>query len=70
MMRVLVQVFLIGGGFIGLIITTPVAWYAWSMHRAFDGHLTSDDKKLLYSPFVCAAALVVGIVWSRLSRKS
>lgn len=67
-MKHLVQAFLIGGGIIGLIPSAPIAFYAWRVHRAFSGDLTTQDRMLLAAPFVCGAALVVGVIWRKLDR--
>jgi hypothetical protein len=68
-MKHLVQTFLIGGGIIGLIPSTPIAAYGWLIHRGFGGDLTNQDRMMLYAPFVCAAAVIVGICWRNFDAK-
>lgn len=68
-MKHLAQTFLIGAGIVGLIPSTPIAAYGWFMHRGFGGDLTSQDRVMLYAPFVCAAAVIIGIFWRKLDAK-
>lgn len=68
-MKHLAQTFLIGGGIIGLIPSTPIAAYGWLMHRGFGGDLTNQDRVMLCAPFVCAAAVIIGICWRKFDSK-
>ncbi|WP_069963055.1 hypothetical protein [Lacunisphaera limnophila] len=68
-MNHLAQTFLIGGGILGLIPSTPIAAYGWFMHRGFGGDLTNQDRMLLYAPFVCAAEVIIGICWRKLDAR-
>lgn len=68
-MKHLAQTFLIGGGIIGLIPSTPIAAYGWLMRRGFGGDLTNQDRVMLYAPFMCVAAIVIGIGWRKFDAK-
>ena len=68
-MKEIAQTFLILGGGLGLLAAIPAAIYGWIMHRGFGGDLTSNDRLMLFSPFICAAALAVGLLWRRVQAK-
>jgi hypothetical protein len=68
-MKELAQAFLIGCGMLGLLVSVIPAIYGWLLHRGFGGELTRSDREILYSPLVCAAAIVVGFVWRARTKK-
>jgi hypothetical protein len=68
-MKEIAQTFLLGGGIIGLLLSAPIAAYGWFMHRGFGGEVTYQDRLMLYSPFICIGAIVIGVGWSRLQKK-
>ena len=68
-MKSLVQTYLIGGGVVGLVFSLPVAGYAWMMYRGFGGDLTGRDRLILFSPVICVAAIVAGVIWRRADQK-
>jgi len=68
-MKRFAQTFLIAGGILGFITSTPIAAYGWIMHRGFGGDLTNRDRVILYAPLACASSSVIGICWRRLAKK-
>ena len=67
-MKSLVQTYLIGGGVVGLVVSLPIAWFAWRM-RSFGGELTGEDRLILCSPLICFMAIVAGVIWKRADQK-
>ncbi len=68
-MKIVVQLFLVFGGFFGLCVSVPTAIFGWKMHHGFGGDLTSSDFLVLYGPLFCVVALVAGYLWIRNDKK-
>jgi hypothetical protein len=45
------KILLLVCGFIGLVISAPIAYFGWSMHKGFGGVLTGMDTLIILSPF-------------------
>jgi len=68
-MKSLIQTYLIGAGAVGFVFSLPVAGYGWMMHSGFGGDLTGRDRLILFSPVICAVAIVIGVCWKRADQK-
>ena len=60
---------LIIGGFIGLLASSPLAYYCWGM-KEFGGPLGALGALLIFSPIGFALALTVGLFWPREEKKT
>jgi hypothetical protein len=68
-MKEIAQTFLIIGGGLGLLGAVPAAIYGWFVHRGFGGDLTNKDRLILIGPFLCLAAIVIGLAWRKSQTK-
>ncbi len=64
-MKEFAQTILILGGGLGLFAAVPISLYGWAMHRGFGGDMAGEDYVVLFGPFICLAALGLGLVWRR-----
>ena len=69
-MKAIAQALLIGMGVLGLLFAVPDAFYAWSEYRSSGGNYTLSQIGRLCGPLVCFAAITVGVVWQKRTRRS